>query len=176
MGGLEKAKIASSVCLQCSLTACLPFSSHPKPKDPRASRALGTPLQLSKPSLAFGDQDRMTRDDGHIQAALPLPPVAEKRPQEAVILNGLLLSRWPSFPTPHPGTEPLVTTWAVETWGHPHGPTARLGPFPVLHCLLEHFFFCLFFFPFFFFKFEILYFKNIVAVESSPLYKCLMPE
>lgn len=102
MGGLEKAKISSSVCLQCSLTACLPFSSHPKPKELRATQTLGTLLQLGKRSLAFEDQDRMTAE---IWATYKLPspfPQWQKRDhKKPSFLMGFYCPAGPHFPPRH---------------------------------------------------------------------------
>ena len=102
-----------------------------------------------------------------------LPTLAEKRPPEAIALTGLLLSGWPSPPAPLPaaGRAPRHRTRQQRR----PMPTPKPSRLPgAAHP--SQLFFVLFFFFFFFVFSEIFYLKNIVAVESSPLYKHSMPE
>lgn len=98
-----------------------------------------------------------------------LPTLAEKRPPEAIALTGLLLSGWPSPPTllPTGGRAPRHSTHRRRR-PLPNPEPSRLPG--AAHPSR------LFFGIFFFFFLERFYFKNIVAVESSPLYKRSMPE
>lgn len=97
-----------------------------------------------------------------------VPTLAEKRPPEAIALTGLLLFGWPLPPALLPAASRAPRHRACQRRRPMPTPKPSRLPRAARPSQL--------FFVFFFFFFEIFYFKNIVAVESSPLYKRSMPE